>query len=176
MHLPVAYAATIDHRSEGLFITMFRIELLADHPEWVPLIAQWHWKEWGHLDPEGSLKKWTDALADRTKKDGIPMTIVAVEDEKPVGSVTLEEHDMETRKDLTPWLSGVFVKPIYRFRGIASLLIQSAMDKAQRLGVETLYLYTRSASGLYHKLGWIEMENCHYQGREVIIMVCQLGT
>ena len=155
---------------------MVRIELLADHPDWVPLIAQWHWDEWGHLDPEGSLEKWTDALAGRSNRDKIPMTLVAVENGKPIGSASLEEHDMETRKDLTPWLSGVYVKSACRQRGIASRLLQAALAKARHLGVETLYLYTRSASGLYQKFGWVGFENCQYQGREVTIMACQLNT
>lgn len=151
-------------------------EFLSDHPDWVPIIAHWHWDEWGHLDPGGSLKKWTDGLAGRSNKDRIPITFVAVENGKPVGSVTIEENDMETRKDLAPWLSGVYVKPEYRSRGIASQLIRFALDKAQNLNVETLYLYTRSALDLYRKLGWDEMEKCQYQGREVTIMVNHLGT
>jgi len=157
-------------------MSKIRIELLADHPEWVPTIAQWHWDEWGHLDPEGSLVKWADGIAKRNNKDRIPITFVAVEKDLPVGSVSVEENDMETRKDLIPWLSGVYVKPECRSRGIASQLIRSAIDKSQNLDIENLYLYTRSAYGLYRKLGWIEMEKCHYQGREVTIMYNHLGT
>jgi len=32
------------------------------------------------------------------------MTFVAVEDDQPVGSAALVVHDMETRKELSPWL------------------------------------------------------------------------
>lgn len=80
------------------------VELLADHPDWIPVIAKWHWDEWGHLDRTGSLKKWTQGLARRAHRDRIPMTFVAVEDDQPVGSAALVVHDMETRKELSPWL------------------------------------------------------------------------
>lgn len=153
-----------------------KIKLLADHPEWVPIIAKWHWDEWGHLDTDGSLLKWIASLAGRNNHDQIPMSFVAVENGKPIGSVTIEEHDMETRKDLTPWLAGVYIKPECRSRGVASQLIHSALETANRLEINNLYLYTHSASGLYAKLGWIELEKCQYQGREVIIMVNRIGT
>ena len=78
-------------------MTNIQIELLANHKEWIPIIAEWRWDEWGHLDPNGSLIKWTEALAWCNYENRIPMTLVAVESGKPIGSVTLEEHDMETR-------------------------------------------------------------------------------
>ncbi len=31
-----------------------QIESIADHLDWVPLIAGWHWQEWGDTDPHGS--------------------------------------------------------------------------------------------------------------------------
>lgn len=139
--------------ARGVLNTM-RIELLADHPDWISSIAKWHWNEWGHHDEDGSLEKWTEGLAGRTHRDRIPITFVAVEGDRPVGSATLVEHDMDTHKDLSPWLAGVFVLPQFRARGIASKLVHAAMAGARNLGVETLYLYSRSAVGLYEKLGW----------------------
>jgi len=88
-----------------------QIESIADHLDWVPLIAGWHWQEWGDTDPLGSLAQWTHGLYERTLRDQIPTTYVAVEQRQPVGSVTLVEHDMEIRVDLSPWLAGVCVRP-----------------------------------------------------------------
>jgi hypothetical protein len=31
-----------------------QIESIADHLDWVPVIAGWHWHEWGDTDPLGS--------------------------------------------------------------------------------------------------------------------------
>lgn len=42
------------------------IEPLSRHPELVPVAARWHWSEWGHTDPGGTLESWTAALGHDT--------------------------------------------------------------------------------------------------------------
>lgn len=153
-----------------------RIEHLADQPEWVPVVAKWHWDEWGHLDPNGSLRGWMKRLAGRTNRDHIPTTFIAVDEGEPIGSAGLVTHDMDTRKDLSPWLSGVFVLPSHRSRGVATHLVRAATSKARSLGVEDLYLYTASAVELYARLGWRELETCRFQGRDVTIMFKRLDS
>lgn len=150
------------------------IELLADYPHWIPEIARWHWEEWGHYDPTGSLAAWTEGLARRTGRDTIPLTLVAVQNDEPVASASLVVHDMDTRKDLSPWLAGVYVLPARRSQGIGARLVRAAMARAQSLGISTLYLYTRSAVGLYSKQSWQPLETCFYQGRQVVIMIADL--
>jgi GNAT superfamily N-acetyltransferase len=152
-----------------------RIALLADHPEAVPTVAAWHYAEWGHLDPDASLKAWTAGLRQRTRRGGIPTTLVALENEMPVGSASLVEHDMTTRPDLMPWLAGVYVLPARRRRGIGSALVRRAMALAADLGFETLYLYSNSAVALYRQLGWQLLDYEHYEGREVAIMLARLN-
>lgn len=151
-----------------------RIALLADHPKFVPTVAAWHYAEWGHLDPAGSLESWTDGLAQRTCRDGIPTTLAALENEVPVGSASLVEHDMTTRPDLTPWLAGVYVLPAHRRRGVGSALVRRAMAVAADLAFETLYLYSRSAVALYRRLGWQVLDHECYEGREVAVMLARL--
>ena len=87
-----------------------------------------------------------------------------------MGLVSLVLYDMDTRKDLSPWLAGLYVRPPSRSLGIASALIQALGEKARDLGYEKLFLYTHSASGLYEKLGWEAINKEDYQGREVVIM------
>jgi len=38
------------------------VEPLSQHPDAVPLAAEWHFREWGHTDPGGSLEAWTASL------------------------------------------------------------------------------------------------------------------
>ncbi len=152
-----------------------RIERLADHPGAVDTIGRWHWDEWGHADPEGSLESWTEALLARAHRDRIPTTFVALDGAEPVGSAVLVEHDMDTRRDLSPWLAGVFVKPSHRHRGIASALVRRAVREAARLDVGRLYLYTQPARGLYEKLGWRPLAEDHYEGQPVTIMTIETG-
>jgi GNAT superfamily N-acetyltransferase len=146
------------------------IDSIAAHLDLVPVVSRWHYEEWGHLDPAGSLESWTEGLAERTHADRIPTMLVAFDGSVPVGSSVLVEHDMDTRLDLTPWLAGVFVLPSHRRRGIASRLVSHAMSKAREFGVETLYLYTRSKQPLYAGLGWDPIGREHYEGRWVTLM------
>ena len=146
------------------------IGLLAEYPELTPMLARWHREEWGHLTPGRSLREWTDRLSKRANRDRIPLTVIAFENEQPVGLASIVLYDMDTRKDLSPWLAGVFVAPAFRRRGFGAALVTAIEEHASRLGVERLYLYTNSAQGLYEQLGWQEIEREAYRGREVIIM------
>jgi len=148
----------------------FRIESIADHLHFVPLIAQWHWKEWGHLDPGGSLASWTEGLMKRSNRDAVPTTLVALTGDRLVGSVTLVEHDMNTRRDLSPWLAGLYVHADDRGKGAGRSLTKAATEKARALMIPTLYLYTRTAGDLYRRLGWSDVCVEHYEGRDVTIM------
>ena len=152
-----------------------RIESLADHPGAMAAIGRWHWDEWGHADPSGSLESWTAALHDRAQRDDIPTAFVALDGAEPVGSAVLVEYDMDTRRDLSPWLAGVFVTPSHRGRGVASALVRHAVRVAARMRVHRLYLYTAPARGLYEKLGWRPLVEEHYEGQPVTIMTIETG-
>ena len=177
-----------------------RIASLADHLELVPVVAQWLHREWGHLHPGDSLATRTKQLYERTQHCGIPAVFVALKNRTPVGTAGLREYDttmdraieaahtadaalgqahtkgLETRPDLTPWLVSVYVVPEYRRRGIASLLVRHAMQAAQRLGVENLYLYTDTdgAEALYRRLGWQVVERLVFTTMHTTIMVADL--
>jgi len=147
-----------------------QIESIAEHLDWVPLIAGWHWQEWGDTDPTGSLAQWTQGLYERTLRDQIPTTYVAMEQGRPIGSVTLVEHDMEIRLELSPWLAGLYVQPQSRRQGVGSALVQHALRQVQHLHVPVLYLYTHPARPFYERLGWEVLEETIYHERPVSIM------
>jgi len=149
-----------------------QIESIADHLDWAPVIAQWHWHEWGDTDPLGSQAQWTQGLAKRTGRDQIPATYVAVEQGRPIGSVTLVERDMELRWELSPWLAGAYVQPQSRRQGVGSALVRQALQQVQRLGFPALYLYTytHSASPFYERSGGEVLEETLYYERLVTIM------
>jgi GNAT superfamily N-acetyltransferase len=151
---------------------VLRIVGIAERLELVPTIARWHWEEWGHHDPAGSLESWTAGLSQRTRAAGIPTTFVALEEDLPIGSACLVEHDMTTRPDLSPWLAGVFVVPEHRRSGVGSALVNHAAARAAAFGVSTLFLYTNGAEAVYARLGWRVRERELYEGRTVTIMEC----
>jgi hypothetical protein len=95
------------------------ITALSGYPEFVPVVARWHWQEWGHTDPGGTLDAWTAGLARQAGAGHIPGTLVAVEAGTPVGAVCLVQADMPGHQPvagLSPWIKGLFVDPRARRR------------------------------------------------------------
>jgi GNAT superfamily N-acetyltransferase len=146
------------------------IENLADHPDALPILAQWQHAEWGDLREGDTLEKRTTRLKGVCNRNRIPLTVVAREGTKVFGSASLVLHDMETRMELTPWLAGVFVGEPYRRKGIGAALVRRIVNEASRLDVRRLYLYTVHSERLYSALGWMLYERTRYRDRDVVIM------
>jgi GNAT superfamily N-acetyltransferase len=147
-----------------------RIESIADHVDLVPTIAAWHWAEWGHTDPGGSLERWTSGLGGRVGRHVIPTTLVAFLAGEAVGSVALVEYDMAVWRQYSPWLSGMYVVAKHRGRGIGSALLAACEEEAAALGVRALYLYTHSAEDFYRRYGWTVVARDVYGAERVAIM------
>ncbi len=146
------------------------IDLLGHHLDLVPLIARWHWDEWGGAYANTSLDAWTAQLATKTRTDGMPCSWVAFVDDEPVGSVVLELDGVEPRPELKPDLGGLYVLPQHRSNGIGSALVLACEAGAREFGVSELYLYTESAESLYTRLGWETFELTRFQKQPVAIM------
>lgn len=147
-----------------------RIEYLADRAEFIPELAHLHFQEWGYLRPEQTLEARTEILRARCGHRCIPTVLVATIGNEVLGSAMLLSHDLDIRKDLSPWLAGVYVKSVYRKQGIATQLICRIEEEAAALGVRRLYLYTPSVEAFYSRLGWQLVECCEYKGISVSIM------
>lgn len=147
-----------------------QIGYLADHPDFIPTLAHWHYREWAYLRPDESLESRTTRLRNSCGHRAIPTVIIAFTGETLLGSAALIAHDMETRMNLSPWLAGVFVSPEQRRRGIGSALVQRVIEEATGLGVQRLYLYSPSAQKFYARLGWLLVERTSYRGVDVAVM------
>lgn len=152
-----------------------QIVSLADRKEFVWELAKLHHAEWSHFNPSFTLKERAQAIAKAAGREGIPSVFIAMSESRLIGSAALVQKDMDTRPDLYPWLAAVYVKEGFRRRGIAAALIDRCEKEAAQLGVQTLYLYTEFASGLYGKLGWHHEECCKYKGVMVNIMSKQMA-
>jgi len=150
------------------------IEYLADRPDLLSELAQLHFSEWGHFRPGQTIDDRIEGLKRCSGKSAIPSAIVATSGNELIGSAMLVTHDMISRKDLSPWLAGVYVKPFYRKAGVATTLIQRIEQEAASLDVTRLYLYTDKESQFYSKRKWHTVETCKYKGLEVTIMVKEL--
>jgi predicted N-acetyltransferase YhbS len=143
---------------------------LRDRPEFFPLVANWIWDEWKHLVAQRSAQEFEAWMRAGRRGRGLPTTLVWIEDEQPVATVSLECDDMEIRPDLTPWLASLFVLPAHRGRGLGRALVRAAEAEAHALGVGELFLYTPEHEDFYTALGWERCEQCAYRTVPVTIM------
>jgi GNAT superfamily N-acetyltransferase len=147
-----------------------KIELLADHPEFIPSLAEWHFREWAYLRPGDSVANRVRMLHERSGRRELPITFVASSGAECLGSAMLIHHEMDTRPDYTPWLAGVFVAPAHRRRGIGRALAEHVIREAVVLGFPTVYLFTPSAEHFFSHLGWSIVERTRYRDADVTVM------
>ncbi|MCP4230028.1 MAG: GNAT family N-acetyltransferase [bacterium] len=148
-----------------------RIEYLADYPQHLRQLAEWHHTEWSKYNPGDTVEKRVERMQAHLGKRQVPTTFVALDGGVLMGSACILEQDMhEGRLDLTPWLASVYVSPDFRKRGVGSALVARVEEEARALGVETLYLYTPDRESLYARLGWAVLERREYMGDAVVIM------
>jgi predicted N-acetyltransferase YhbS len=96
---------------------------------------------------------------------------VAFVEGEPAGSVSLVQHNMDTRPELSPWLAALWVRPERRGREVGTALVRRCEEEARRLGVRRLHLFTEEASGFYERLGWSVLSQEEYKGEPVVVMV-----
>ena len=152
------------------------IGYLADNLALIDTLAQWHFDEWKGFRRDDSVASRRESLLAQANRRAIPTVLVALEVGEPCGSATLAETDLETRRDLTPWMCDVFIAPKWRRRGIASQLVRRIVREAQELGVPELYLFTTGSmrEQLYAGLGWSVIGRPVYLGIERIVMSIRL--
>lgn len=160
----------MNRASSNMTSSHVTIDFLGRHRDAVPLIAKWHWDEWGGDYPGDSLAKWTEQLARKTSTNSMPCAWIALVDGVPVGSVVLELDGVEPRPDLKPALSGLYVLVEHRNKGIGSGLVAVCEEGARGLGVSDLYLDTEKAQALYARLGWGVVEHTEFLGHPATIM------
>lgn len=150
------------------------ITYLAQHKSFIPTIAKWYFDEWSYINPDRTLKDVESLITERTTTDSTQPSLVAQQGDRPLGTVCLKLHDMDTRTDLTPWLAGLYVDKPWRNRGIGAKLVAAIEQVARKQGIQKLYLYTPDAEGFYSRLGWKLTERCDYHSYAVTIMEKQL--
>ena len=148
---------------------------LADHREFLAQLSEWHHAEWGYIRPGDTVEARLKRLEAECGHLGIPTTIIAVENGELFGSVMLLEEDMDTHKELSPWLASLFVTPQRRRQGIGVALVRRLITEAHNLGIKRLYLYTPSEERFYKKLGWSVLERTQYAGKPAVVMAYDLA-
>jgi N-acetylglutamate synthase-like GNAT family acetyltransferase len=105
----------------------------------------------------------------------MPLTLVALEDGKPVGMASLRETD-GIRPGVSPWLGSLVVNPEYRGKRYGQGVIDAVKSQARLLGHETLYLlaFDPTIPDWYASLGWQNIGYDELFGHRVTVMSIQL--
>ena len=148
---------------------MLEILELSKTPQYLEQLAEWHQREWAHLNPGESLTNRINEMQLHLNSSFLPTTFVAL-DEKLLGSAAIVSNDMETHPQLIPWLASVYVLPEHRHKGIGSGLVLHTMNQAKLEGIETVHLFTPDQKTFYQRLGWQTFAEEQYRGEHVTIM------
>lgn len=146
------------------------LEYLADRPEFISTLAQWHHAEWSHLLPAWSVAEAAVELATHTGRRVAPTTVVALVDGELAGSASLLLEDMPGTEEWSPWLGSVFVSPARRGSRVGRAMVDRVVEDARALGYARLHLLTTEAEGWYSPRGWQILERRLYAGLSAVIM------
>jgi GNAT superfamily N-acetyltransferase len=150
------------------------ITTTTERPDMVPIVARWLWEAFRR----NSNKPFEQLLIEVERSVGahpMPRTFILLVNGEPVGTASLVEHDPDERRDLSPWLAGVFVIPEARGRGHAGLLIAAVEAAARDAAIPTLWLYTLAAERLYARAGWRTVDTLEHGGTSFALMRRDLG-
>jgi GNAT superfamily N-acetyltransferase len=137
----------------------------------VPLLARLHFRQWGELTGASTESGYKALLSGNATAPGLPMTLIALGQDKLLGSVNIVNCDMDIRPELKPWLAQLYVAVPERGRGIGSALVRAAVERSGKLGFSCLYLYTSGTlPSFYERIGWKRREIVYYKNKERTLM------
>lgn len=151
-----------------------KITYLANHPEHLLTIAKWIMDEWGHESPGMTLEKMEARFRGNMKRFSIPITLLAMNGDVPVGTASLVIHDMNDHLEYSPWLAAVYVLPEKREQGIGTKLVKAVELLGAQLDVEKLYLFTPDCESFYTRMNWTVHERTRYREKDVVLMVKEI--
>lgn len=129
---------------------MIRILPLFEVPEHSELITDWLFQAFGS---ENSRDFFASIVNSSLRPEGLPVTFVALLDDKPVGTVELWRCDLISRQDLYPWLAALYIDESQRGCGLGAQLQHHVEAFSRRTGFRELYLYATFAN-YYERFGW----------------------
>ncbi|SUW62441.1 Predicted acetyltransferase [Buttiauxella agrestis] len=122
---------------------------LFQKPQYAEQVTDWIWQAFGTPD---SRDFFASIVATSQREGELPLTFVAVEGNKLVGTVGLWRCDLISRQDFYPWLAALYIDENQRGRGLGAMLQQHVIEHARTLGYPQLYLYS-ACKDYYERFG-----------------------
>jgi len=132
------------------------VQLLADNERLIDAVGEMCWREWGRAPEPEDLDWWVAVTAREAGRDYLPIKWVAIDESGgALGAVGLGEFDIEERRDRSPWVLGMIVRPERRGMGVGSLLMVQLEMWAGTHGYERVWVATGGrAIDFYRQCGW----------------------
>ena len=127
------------------------IQSLHAAPQHASRVTEWLWQAFGGATlPQAFFA----SIVEHSQTPGaLPITFVAVEGERLLGTVGLWRCDLISRQDLYPWMAALYVAPEARGQGLAGKLQQHVIEYARAQGYGELFLYS-ACRDFYERFGW----------------------
>ena len=151
---------------------MIKIDLLKNHPECVQRLSEiWYEVLGKKLLPDIPIERVIERFKEHLHEDSLPLTLVAFEEDLPVGMCSMRIND-GLKSELTPWLGSLVVDPAYQKRGIGKILMEATKVKGKELGFEKLYLFTADPTlpEYYTRHGWKTIGRDEFKTLPVTVM------
>jgi len=148
------------------------IKLLVEYKQHIPHLAKLSYEQLGkHWNPNATIEGTEQKLLDHANHNQLPMTLVAFENEHPIGIASLRATD-GIQPELTPWLGGLVVNPLHRRKKAGELLINAVKQQTLNFGYDKLYLLAFDATipNWYASLGWKKIGVDQLFGHMVTVM------
>ena len=154
----------------------YKIDYLGNHTNQIEDISETLFEEWTHLMPGIVQKDMEKSISERINFDKIPVALLALDENKKwIGTVSIKQYDLDSRRDISPWFCGFFVKKEYRNAGVGLALMKAIIDKARELKINRIYLYTEKAEKYYLEKDWKLIERRNEVGNQVSILEYNIG-
>jgi GNAT superfamily N-acetyltransferase len=146
------------------------VKPLAQHPELLPLVAEWFVSEWpSWYGPGGSGNLTEDLSAFAASETTLPVGMVVFEGQVAIGAGALKAQSIPSHSHLSPWAAAGYVLPACRGRGVGAVLLQGLVAQANALGYKYVYCGTSSAESLLTRAGWLPLETTSHDGKPLTI-------
>ncbi|KYC36745.1 hypothetical protein WA1_44520 [Scytonema hofmannii PCC 7110] len=133
-------------------MTEISIHHLFNHPDCIQQVATWIYTEFWADKTGYTVETFERLLRQASDAAQIPLSLLALVEGQPAGTINLIANDDEHRPHLYPWLAALFVLPQYRGCGVGTSLVRALLYEAKQLGFSEMFLGT-DQPGFYCQFG-----------------------